>query len=73
MAIQADLVPLPDPLDVASLLPPPAGLVPPPEQRPVRKPHKRYGVRSCLQCGATKTPQWREGPHGPKTLCNACG
>eukprot|EP00889_Picochlorum_renovo_P000753 jgi/Picre1/27783/NNA_000747.t1 len=20
-----------------------------------------------------KTPQWREGPYGPKTLCNACG
>jgi hypothetical protein len=30
-------------------------------------------VRSCQQCGATKTPQWREGPLGPKTLCNACG
>lgn len=30
-------------------------------------------VKSCTQCGATKTPQWREGPLGPKTLCNACG
>jgi len=20
-----------------------------------------------------QTPQWREGPHGPRTLCNACG
>ena len=29
--------------------------------------------KSCSQCGATKTPQWREGPLGPKTLCNACG
>mmetsp|Transcript_2565 Transcript_2565/g.6568 ORF Transcript_2565/g.6568 Transcript_2565/m.6568 type:complete len:369 (-) Transcript_2565:1636-2742(-) len=27
----------------------------------------------CKSCGATKTPQWREGPLGPKTLCNACG
>lgn len=27
----------------------------------------------CCQCGATQTPQWREGPQGPKTLCNACG
>ncbi|GBG00163.1 hypothetical protein Rsub_12982 [Raphidocelis subcapitata] len=27
----------------------------------------------CCECGATSTPQWREGPHGPKTLCNACG
>ncbi|WIA14550.1 hypothetical protein OEZ85_003067 [Tetradesmus obliquus] len=27
----------------------------------------------CCECGATQTPQWREGPQGPKTLCNACG
>lgn len=27
----------------------------------------------CCQCGAIETPQWREGPLGPKTLCNACG
>ncbi|KAJ9514021.1 hypothetical protein QJQ45_021092 [Haematococcus lacustris] len=32
-----------------------------------------HGGRSCLQCGVTTTPQWREGPMGPKTLCNACG
>lgn len=31
------------------------------------------GVKCCTKCGATKTPQWREGPYGPKTLCNACG
>lgn len=31
------------------------------------------GVKCCTKCGATKTPQWREGPFGPKTLCNACG
>lgn len=30
-------------------------------------------VRKCFHCGVTKTPQWREGPNGPKTLCNACG
>lgn len=29
--------------------------------------------RKCHHCGAEKTPQWRAGPHGPKTLCNACG
>lgn len=27
----------------------------------------------CRQCGAKKTPQWREGPDGPRSLCNACG
>ncbi|KAF2568364.1 hypothetical protein F2Q68_00027586, partial [Brassica cretica] len=27
----------------------------------------------CTHCETTETPQWREGPCGPKTLCNACG
>lgn len=31
------------------------------------------GVKKCAHCEITKTPQWREGPMGPKTLCNACG
>lgn len=30
-------------------------------------------IRACLQCGVVKTPQWRMGPRGKKTLCNACG
>lgn len=34
------------------------------QQRPTKK---------CTHCEITKTPQWREGPLGPKTLCNACG
>ncbi|KAK1372529.1 GATA transcription factor [Heracleum sosnowskyi] len=29
--------------------------------------------RKCLHCMTDKTPQWRTGPMGPKTLCNACG
>ncbi|CAL5395126.1 unnamed protein product [Camellia sinensis] len=29
--------------------------------------------RKCQHCQADKTPQWRAGPMGPKTLCNACG
>ncbi|CAJ1967924.1 unnamed protein product [Sphenostylis stenocarpa] len=29
--------------------------------------------RKCQHCGAEDTPQWRAGPLGPKTLCNACG
>lgn len=27
----------------------------------------------CLNCHAHKTPLWRSGPYGTKTLCNACG
>ncbi|KAJ4966463.1 hypothetical protein NE237_018312 [Protea cynaroides] len=29
--------------------------------------------RRCSHCQVEKTPQWRAGPMGPKTLCNACG
>lgn len=29
--------------------------------------------RMCTWCSATKTPLWRAGPAGPRTLCNACG
>lgn len=27
----------------------------------------------CQRCGTTETPEWRRGPGGVKTLCNACG
>ncbi|KAJ6490620.1 white collar 2 type of transcription factor [Mycena vitilis] len=27
----------------------------------------------CITCGRTESPEWRKGPLGPKTLCNACG
>ncbi|PON76790.1 GATA transcription factor [Parasponia andersonii] len=30
-------------------------------------------TKRCTHCEVTNTPQWREGPLGPKTLCNACG
>ncbi|KAK4790654.1 hypothetical protein SAY86_017958 [Trapa natans] len=30
-------------------------------------------ARKCHHCASEKTPQWRTGPMGPKTLCNACG
>ncbi|CAL0311476.1 unnamed protein product [Lupinus luteus] len=47
---------------------------------PPKKPKKRvpsHGSvqtpRRCSHCGVQKTPQWRTGPLGAKTLCNACG
>ncbi|KAJ4959454.1 hypothetical protein NE237_026565 [Protea cynaroides] len=30
-------------------------------------------VRVCSDCNTTRTPLWRSGPRGPKSLCNACG
>ncbi|XP_062216808.1 GATA transcription factor 1-like [Phragmites australis] len=29
--------------------------------------------RRCTHCATEETPQWRQGPDGPSTLCNACG
>ncbi|KAG6389463.1 hypothetical protein SASPL_150931 [Salvia splendens] len=47
----------------------------PPGARQRRKdaPESSGEGRRCLHCATDKTPQWRTGPMGPKTLCNACG
>ncbi|KAI3947585.1 hypothetical protein MKW92_016619 [Papaver armeniacum] len=29
--------------------------------------------KRCSNCSSPRTPQWRVGPSGAKTLCNACG
>jgi len=34
----------------------------------IRKDHPH-----CYLCGTKETPQWRAGPDGPRSLCNACG
>jgi hypothetical protein len=36
-----------------------------------RKPRMRITGRVCTHCGATKTTEWRMGPEGRGTLCNA--
>lgn len=28
---------------------------------------------SCIHCNEQDTPEWRRGPYGNRTLCNACG
>ncbi|XP_012857567.1 PREDICTED: GATA transcription factor 5-like [Erythranthe guttata] len=35
--------------------------------------NKKLLEKVCSHCGVRNTPQWREGPQGPKSLCNACG
>ncbi|CAI9761099.1 unnamed protein product [Fraxinus pennsylvanica] len=35
--------------------------------------NKNSPIRVCADCNTTKTPLWRSGPKGPKSLCNACG
>ncbi|KAI3824772.1 hypothetical protein L1987_06243 [Smallanthus sonchifolius] len=52
-----------------------------PENPPAAKKQRKNGPgsseslsqRRCTHCQVQKTPQWRTGPLGPKTLCNACG
>ncbi|KAK4758706.1 hypothetical protein SAY87_020007 [Trapa incisa] len=34
---------------------------------------KTTQVPECVECHTTKTPMWRGGPAGPRSLCNACG
>ncbi|KAL8204732.1 hypothetical protein R6Q57_010355 [Mikania cordata] len=43
------------------------------KKRRLAKQHDVNKVKKCHHCAITKTPQWREGPMGPRTLCNACG
>ncbi|XP_022139214.1 GATA transcription factor 8 [Momordica charantia] len=43
------------------------------DQANQNSPSPPQSVRKCMHCEITKTPQWRAGPMGPKTLCNACG
>ncbi|KAJ8439747.1 hypothetical protein Cgig2_009571 [Carnegiea gigantea] len=48
---------------------------------PATKPHRAAATttadpllaRRCANCDTTSTPLWRNGPRGPKSLCNACG
>uniref|UniRef100_A0A0E0MK48 GATA-type domain-containing protein n=1 Tax=Oryza punctata TaxID=4537 RepID=A0A0E0MK48_ORYPU len=60
----------PPPTAPAPVSPPPP---PAPKTKTKTKAKKQKRKRSCVHCGSTETPQWREGPMGRGTLCNACG
>lgn len=32
-----------------------------------------YPLKKCYQCQESSTPEWRLGPYGNRSLCNACG
>ncbi|KAG0366113.1 hypothetical protein BGZ54_005791 [Gamsiella multidivaricata] len=43
-------------------------------QQKYRKRAKRiHPPGRCLSCDSSDTPEWRRGPEGARTLCNACG
>ncbi|CAL4933741.1 unnamed protein product [Urochloa decumbens] len=65
---------------VETMLPPPAPApaaprttkgAPRPE--PVVEKKAAAAGKRCRHCGTEKSPQWRAGPEGGGTLCNACG
>ncbi|KAJ6099734.1 hypothetical protein N7467_001269 [Penicillium canescens] len=46
------------------------------QERNAREGDRRKRLKSqhvCGDCGTADSPEWRKGPNGPKTLCNACG
>ncbi|XP_062197356.1 GATA transcription factor 10-like [Phragmites australis] len=42
-------------------------------RRPEARQRSRQTPRVCSHCDSSDTPQWRAGPGGARTLCNACG
>lgn len=40
---------------------------------PKPTPDPNLSSKQCAHCGIKGTPQWRRGPDGAGTLCNACG
>ncbi|KAF8524168.1 hypothetical protein JB92DRAFT_3109567 [Gautieria morchelliformis] len=66
---------------VRHFVPPPPPRFPTPlRHTPAKRfvpPYRPHGqpaeTQHCMGCGATSTPEWRRGPLGPRTLCNACG
>ncbi|KAG9303385.1 hypothetical protein G9A89_013711 [Geosiphon pyriformis] len=44
-----------------------------PRPRKKKKPKVEEEEYVCTDCGTVESPEWRKGPLGPKTLCNACG
>jgi len=55
---------------------PMSGLIGPGGEKLVKKTRKRGRTPlpgKCHSCNIRETPEWRRGPDGARTLCNACG
>ncbi|GAA5795066.1 hypothetical protein HPULCUR_000417 [Helicostylum pulchrum] len=44
-----------------------------PRQKYRRRNRRSMIGQKCHSCSTTETPEWRRGPDGARTLCNACG
>ncbi|CAL4933742.1 unnamed protein product [Urochloa decumbens] len=58
---------------VETMAPSAKGVPRPRSEVPWTLPQAPAAWRRCRHCGTEETPQWRAGPEGPCTLCNACG
>lgn len=68
--------PLPPTIDErveAQAAPDSTGDTPQERAAPKRRGRKKKASATCGQCLLTQTPEWRRGPDGSRTLCNACG
>ncbi|KAG8933115.1 hypothetical protein FRC02_012407 [Tulasnella sp. 418] len=45
----------------------------PPNKGKYKKRSRASPPGKCHSCNITETPEWRRGPDGARTLCNACG
>ncbi|KAI0064728.1 hypothetical protein BV25DRAFT_1914409 [Artomyces pyxidatus] len=63
----------PQPLHEEPASQPPPGPDDDGDERKKRKVVTTSEMYVCNTCGRTDSPEWRKGPRGPKTLCNACG
>lgn len=64
-------------ISILSGLPPPRARPQPQDPVPIKRARTTNNEKDkpatfCRGCGATETPEWRRGPLGPRTLCNAC-
>lgn len=53
--------------------PPPTPALPPTAKTGTRQYRKKTPPVACAVCRSNQTPEWRKGPSGLRTLCNACG
>lgn len=61
---------------IALVVKPPTPVTLPQSSQPKNNLNQELSIRThhvCKQCGSDDTPEWRRGPYGVRSLCNACG
>ncbi|KAI9320460.1 hypothetical protein BX666DRAFT_1908290 [Dichotomocladium elegans] len=58
---------------IDKLLSSPSTSYPSKHNEPLAHPAIHAHPTQCEACGTRTSPEWRKGPSGSRTLCNACG